>query len=149
MNYYEDQILEALRGADNDIRVAEDGASGIISKMSDRYPTCGSKIDWRRLVGVVEDRAWRLDLHSRQFQQFFHAVVSKFELPGEPIYLGDGLTDFSLHAPIRKFTELLRAIFEVPHHHYFVGQGLDWCMCFTMEGDMNFAFLRSHETMAS
>ena len=53
---------------------------------------------------------------------------------------GDGLTDFTLSGSIEGFEGLLGDFFEVPHHHYFLGGNLDWCMCFSMEGNMSFGF---------
>ena len=137
MNYYENVIAESM---DDAIARVRNGAPSVFSRISECYPLYGAKIDWRRLASCFEDRTSNLHRHPQRFEEFFHNVILRFRLEGDITYVGDGLTDFSLHGPIEKFDRLLGAIFDVPQHHYFLGRDLDWCMCFTMEGDMNFAF---------
>jgi hypothetical protein len=149
MNDYEVDIIKSMDAIGGDCIYIENGESEVFQKISEHYPAVGSKIDWNRFEGFVEEREWNLDLHGESFKRFFYEAVSRFGLTGDAIYVGDGLTDFSLYAPIDQFGLLLDAIFDVPHHHYFVSDDFSWCMCFTMEGDMNFAFCDPREAGAA
>jgi len=149
MNDYEADIIRSMDAIGGDCIYIENGESEVFQKISERYPAVGSKIDWRQLEGSIGEMEWNLDLHAESFKRFFHETVSRFGLSGDAIYAGDGLTDFSLHAPIEQFGPLLDAIFDVPHHHYFVRADYGWCMCFTMEGDMSFAFCDPREAGAA
>lgn len=140
MNYYEQEIINALAAGKGNVVCAEGGADEVFTRVMERYPVHGSKIDWSRVEGSVEEQEWNLDLHSQSFEQFFRDAVSRFGLSGEVVYVGDGLTDFALSGSIEGFEGLLGDIFEVPHHHYFLGSDIDWCMCFSMEGGMSFGF---------
>lgn len=140
MNYYEEEILNALEGVESDVVCVEGGADEIFSRMLERYPVSGSKIDWARVEGSVEEVESNLDLQSQRFERFFRDVISRFGLKGEVVYVGDSLTDFSLCGSSDGFGGLVGAIFEVPQHHYFLGRDLGWCMCFSMEGCMSFGF---------
>jgi hypothetical protein len=140
MNAYEIDLIEAL--SDNSDRVTwrHDGASKIFEKISETHPVVGSKIDWSRLASHTCAKVWDLQQHALEFSKFFVRTSQAFPLGSEVIYAGDGLTDFSVHAPIHVIKDRLASIFSIPQHHYFLGADLPWCMCFTMEGDMDFAF---------
>jgi len=144
MNYYEQEIINALAAGKGNVVCTAGGADEVFTRVMERYPVHGSKIDWARVEGSVEEQEWNLDLHSQSFERFFRYAVSRFGLSGEVVYVGDDLTDFALSGSIEAFEGLLGAIFEVPHHHYFLGDDLDWCMCFSMEGSMSFGFSQGY-----
>jgi len=140
MNAYEIDLIEALNDNRGRVTWRHDGASKIFEEISGMYPVAGSKIDWSRLASHTGAKVRDLQQRTLEFSKFFLQTNHAAPLGSEVIYIGDGLTDFSLHAPIDFIKHRLTPIFSVPQHHYFLGTGLSWCMCFTMEGDMDFAF---------
>ena len=142
MNAYEIELIEALSDNSGVVTWSHGGATKIFNEILETYPVVGSKIDWSRLANHPEAKVSDLHLHALEFSKFFLRTSRSFSLGGGVTYVGEGLTDFSLHAPIGFIKHRLAAIFSVPQHHYFLGTGLSWCMCFTMEGDMDFAFIK-------
>lgn len=142
MNAYEVDLIEALNDNNGRVTWRHNGASKTFEEISRTYPVVGSKIDWSRLASHTGAKVWDLQQHALEFSKFFVRTSQAFPLGSELIYAGDGLTDFSVHAPIDVIKHRLALIFSVPQHHYFLGVDLSWCMCFTMEGDMDFALLQ-------
>ena len=140
MNAYDIDLIKALNDNSGRVTWRHGGAAKIFDEILETYPVVGSKIDWSRLANHSEAKVPALHLHVIEFSKFFLRMSRSFSSEGDIIYVGEGLTDFSLHAPIDVIKHRLAPIFSVPQNHYFLGIGLPWCMCFTMEGDMDFAF---------
>jgi hypothetical protein len=102
------------------------------------YPTVGSKIDWKRVPGAIEDFEEDQSRHFVRFIEFFDEMRARFCLDGQVLYVGDSATDFVLAGSMDAMRRVLAVLVEVPQHHYFVGPNGSWCMCMTMEGDMGF-----------
>lgn len=138
-NYFEAELLDEL---------SEDIASGNIhvltsadehfAALSARYPICGSKIAWSRIVGSIERSERRDDFEFDAFVDFFNEMIALNGLNGAVIYIGDGLINFALDSSIEIFSKKLKEIFSIPQHHYFLAPDYSWCMVFSMEGDMSY-----------
>ncbi|MGJ5176510.1 hypothetical protein ACQR16_31080 [Bradyrhizobium oligotrophicum] len=139
MSTYEDDLRQALTGELAAGAIRELADSGVVfGEISKRFPVNGSKIDWTRVAGAIEQCESDPLLQHDQFVRFFDSVRSSFSLDGPAIYVGDGATSFGLFGSLESFRKVLPAILDIPQHHYFVGPGYSWCLSLTMEGDMAF-----------
>jgi hypothetical protein len=140
-NFYESEIRDHFKRLFDSGELRSIGGSlEIFQKIAGVYPVVGSKIDWNRVprsVGCAESRD---DFQIERFVGFFNEVIAKFSLSGGVIYVGDGLTDFALIGDISVIQKILPKLIEIPQHHYIVDYGCSWCICLTMEGDMDFGF---------
>jgi hypothetical protein len=139
VNAYELDIRRALDVEfDSEHLIAIGAAMEIYSLLNEAYPSGGSKIDWERVpssVRCIEDDG--LEAADR-FLKFFDEMCSRFKLSGPVIYVGDSLTTFALAGSIETIRRISPVLIEVPQHHYFVGPNASWCICLTMEGDLDF-----------
>ncbi|WP_322026160.1 hypothetical protein [Burkholderia sp. BCC1977] len=138
-NFYESELRENLKELfdSGELRVIGN-SSEIFKKLADVYPAAGSKIDWNRVPGSVGRVEVKDDLQAERFADFFDEMAAEFALSGDVIYVGDSSTDFALEGAITTIRKILPELLSVPQHHYIVGLGCSWCMCLTMEGDMDF-----------
>ncbi|WP_428989917.1 hypothetical protein [Methylocapsa aurea] len=144
-NFYEDEVRKALQAAMASNRLREmDDSSPFFAQLMTAYPATGSKIDWNRVPDSIERSEEDQALHVEQFIAFFDEMVRRVGLAGDVVYVGDSATDFALAGPIENMREALPDLLTVPQHHYLIGPGSSWCMCFTMEGDMGFGFHPSY-----
>ncbi|TKC89447.1 hypothetical protein FAZ69_10950 [Trinickia terrae] len=142
-NFYESELREALKEFFNSggLRVIGE-SSAVFKKLAGVYPAGGSKIDWTRVPGSVGRVEEQDDLQAEKFAEFFDEMAAKFALSGDVIYVGDSATDFALGGSIATIRKILPELLSVPQHHYIVGPGCSWCICLTMEGDMDFGLAR-------
>ena len=143
MNFYEEELkqvlnLEILAG---NVLV---GANCIekFTKLSSLCPFIGSQIDWSAFPEAIESHESRSDFQVGAFSDFFCKIIARHNLGGDLIYMGDGVTDFTLEAEKTIFLKYLNDIFSIPQHHYFLAKDFSWCMVFSFEGDMSFAFIK-------
>jgi len=139
MSAYEGEIRQVLKVEIDAGRLKEAGAAyDVFELLKNTYPVSGSKIDWKRVPGAIEDcEAGDAEERSR-FVEFFDEMCARFGLNGLVLYVGDGLLEFALAASIVDMRQALPVLLEIPQHHYFVGPNASWCMCMTMEGDIAF-----------
>ncbi|WP_024513228.1 hypothetical protein [Bradyrhizobium sp. ARR65] len=140
MSTYEQDIRRALKaelgsGCLREIGPAED----IFDLLRKAYPLSGSKIDWRLVPGAVECTAGDGLKQISRFLRFFDEMCSRFELSGPVIYVGDSATEFALAGSLETMRRVSSVLIEIPQHHYFVGPNASWCICLTMENDLDFA----------
>ena len=145
-NFYEDELRKVLHAAMASGLIREVGESSpFFDELAKAYPALGSKIDWSRVPGAVgrneEDNAQQIG----QFISFFDAVVQNAKLVGDVVYVGDSGTDFAFAGSIESMREALPELLAIPQHHYLIGPACSWCMCFTMEGYMDFGFHPLHK----
>ncbi len=144
MSTYEQDIRRALKeeldsGCLTDIGLA-DAIFGLLRKT---YPSNGSKIDWIRVPGAVGCTAENGLEQTSRFTKFFDEMCRRFELTGPVIYVGDSATEFALAGSLATIRRVSPVLIEIPQHHYFVGPNASWCMCLTMEDELDFAKLSS------
>jgi hypothetical protein len=138
---YEDDIRKALKIEFDLGYLTEVGpAKDIFDLLMKAYPFSGSKIDWKRVPGAVECFAGETSNtnKSAKFTTFFNEVCDRFALIGPVVYIGDSATGFALAGSVETIRRVLSILIETPQHHFFVGPNASWCICFTMEGDMDF-----------
>jgi len=98
------------------------------------FPISGSKIEWIKLP----KRATKSAERDPDFVSFFGEIASEYQLFGDVIYIGDSLTDFALKLNINTMADAIPFLIEIPQHHYFIDLEYRWCICLSMEGDMDF-----------
>ncbi|WFU22087.1 hypothetical protein QA649_28835 [Bradyrhizobium sp. CB1717] len=140
MSTYEQDIRRALKdeldsGCLTEIGLADD----IFGLLRKAYPSSGSKIDWRRVPGAIECTDRDGSEQTARFLGFFDEMCGRFELSGPVIYVGDSATEFALAGSLETIRRVSPVLIEVPQHHYFVGPNASWCICLTMENDLDFA----------
>lgn len=146
LGYHDELVATELRAyfADGRISRVPDGSS-IVDRISVTFPFAGSKIDWPALEdsrGAYEPS----DKQAERFAAFFAENIARFGLAGSVLYVGDNRTEMVLKADLGIFAQVLDVLFSVPQHHYFVPPGCEWCMCFTMEGAMDFGRRQPNRT---
>lgn len=140
MSTYEQDIRTALKNELDAGYLAEVGsAEDIFSLLMKVYPVSGSKIDWGRIPGAIKCNAGDEPEQVTRFLKFFDEMTSRFALSGPVIYVGDSATDFALAGSLETMRRASPVLIEVPQHHYFVGPNGCWCICFSMEDDLDFA----------
>jgi hypothetical protein len=118
------------------LRVLPDTAA-ILAELAEHYPFTGSRIAWSNVPGAIERPG---ENEGSACVAFFDEMTARFKLQGEVTYVGDSLTEFGVQGSIEAIREVLSPLISIPHHHYFIGAHLQWCMSFTFEGDMAFGF---------
>jgi len=129
MSAYEGEIRQALKVEIDAGVLKEAGAAyDVFELLKNTYPVSGSKIDWKRVPGAIEDcEAGDAEERSR-FVEFFDEMCARFGLNGLVLYVGDGLLEFALAASIVDMWQALPVLLEIPQHHYFVGPNAS-CAC--------------------
>jgi hypothetical protein len=136
---YEQDIRRALKDELDSGRLTEIGpADDIFGLLRKAYPSSGSKIDWRRVPGAIECTAGDGSEQTTRFLRFFDEMCCRFELSGPVIYVGDSATEFALAGSLETLRRISPVLIEVPQHHYFVGPNASWCICLTMENNLDF-----------
>src|SRR5262245_52056590 len=138
-NAYEAELRQALAEAFVSGAIRDTSTSGpVFLKLSQAFPTLGSKIDWAAVPASVERRIDSRRDEAVQCIQFFDEMRRRFALTGEIAYVGDALTDIALLGSFEAIRAALPSILSIPQHHDLVGPDTAWCLSFTMEGDMAF-----------
>ena len=101
-------------------------------------PSAGSKIDWPRLTD--SHRHWfassREDL-SAVLDEFLAALPALDQVD----HGGDSLSPFEVRIKGEDMATVSAALLSIPEHHYFVAADRSWIAAFTIEGDVDLAFL--------
>jgi hypothetical protein len=136
---YEEEIRQALKVELDSGCLKEVGPTEhIFGLLIKAYPFRGSKIDWKRVPGTIGCTTGDRSNQSARFAAFFDEMCSRFRLNGPVVYIGDSATDFALAGSIKTMRRVLSVLIDTPQHHYLVGPNASWCICLTMEGDIDF-----------
>jgi len=100
------------------------------------FPLSGSKINWAQVPGARQTK--EAGASPKECIDFWEHVAYEERLSGLVTYACVGEVSFSVQVLVPNVTALLRAILEIPQHHYLLGFGGARCLCFTMEGDVDF-----------
>jgi hypothetical protein len=139
VNGYDDDIRLALKAEFDVGQLLEAGpADDVFSMLAKVYPISGSKIDWTRVPDALEESEREHAFQLARFAAFFDEMCVRFGLKGGVLYVGDNAPEFAIAGTIDAMRRALPILLEIPQHHYFVGPSASWCMCLTMEGDMDF-----------
>lgn len=137
--FYEKQLRQALAP------MLTAGRAAIVERMADTFallgrsfPLSGSKIDWTEVPGAQGIAVTDHRLLADAGVEFWQRIAQTERLSGMATYVCDGGVGFSVEASVPDVSEMLRHILEIPQHHYLIGAGAAWCLCFTMEGDVDF-----------
>ena len=132
MTTYDEMLESALSGIDH----RKEDPSRVFAEIERRFPVQHSKIEWQRVPGAVS----RPDGHLPGAPvRFFREAISTSGL-ASLAYVGDGLTSTSVVAAPADFLAVIESMLDIPQHHYFFDMQSGFCISFTMEGDMHYAF---------
>lgn len=110
----------------------------VLDWLSREVPFIGSKIDWHRLSD--SRRHW-----SASSANVLTVVSAEFlaALPAldQVDHVGDSLSPFEVRIEGAQLASTIPALLSIPEHHYFVAVDRSWIAAFTMEGDIDLAFL--------
>ena len=136
--FYEAELLKAVRPAlaSGSLQVDHD-AAGAFNTLSQRFPTVGSRIDWSRIKPLVSDRVSSPESYLVDALAFAERVVGEQALSGQSTYLSDGDIGFCLHGDLKEMIKYLGPLLETAGHNYLVSKGGNWCIAFSMEGDLD------------
>jgi hypothetical protein len=139
MTYHEEEIRAALQSpiAAGVIEIAGDDSS-VVRRLEEAFPFVGSRVSWDALPGHLAARETRPD-HA-DFRKFFEARRSELGGDRTAYYLSDNLLDCTLRGSLFSFERHMDAILSIPAHHYFIANDFRWCIAYTMEGDIDFAW---------
>lgn len=104
------------------------------------FPFAGSKIDWEKVPGSIEEEAG-YETFVRDCLGFFQRAVSNNDISQDDsvLVMGDNqMNNLAVATAIGTLEQILEDLLDIPQHTYIVAQNGDWCMTFTMEGDMTF-----------
>jgi len=140
--YFDDELIYGLEQyiASGEVSIVKD-VDYYVDRVNSRLPIKNRKLDWGvsfLAAGLEGDRRKR----ASAFSAFFQEVKLKYELNGNVFYMGDGATDIVVAGSIDVFVKVLDCFVSIPQHHYFLAKDYSWFICFSMEGDMGFDFLR-------
>jgi hypothetical protein len=109
----------------------------VFAWLNREVPHIGSKIDWTRFA---RSRHWFVSSAEE-----LPAVVDEFlaALPAVDHidHGGDALSPFDVRIGGAEFASVVPALLAIPEHHYFVATDRSWVAAFSMEGDVDLAFL--------
>lgn len=139
MSYY-DEIIE-------DLFVSEinNASMTVFSKdnrtffqcLQEKFPYGSSKINWGKTKGYKYlSSVSKKNKDILAYENFFNENILDFVF----LYSGDGEIDCVFKGTKDAFRHKLNDLLEIPQHHYFVALDYSWCLCFTFEGDADFAF---------
>lgn len=138
MGTYQDDLMLALK-VDLEAGLLRDigNSATPFSRLKERFPVSGSKIDWSKVPGALVE-----DLNAADVASRMRAIHRHFKLSSETIYAGDSLTDSAIAGPFDTFVASLPLLLDIPQHHYFMGTDAAWCFVITMECDFCFGLSR-------
>jgi len=140
--YFDEELISELEQyvASGEVSIVSD-IDDYVDGINSRLPIKNRKLDWGAnflATGLEVDRRKK----ASAFSVFFQEVKLKYELNGNIFYMGDGATDIVVAGNIDVFVKVLDCFVSIPQHHYFLAEDYSWFICFSMEGDMGFDFLR-------
>lgn len=117
--------------------------------LGNNYPIGVNRIDWRgvreylafdvfpidKSVTTGNDKEQLLYKHRNMLLKLF--VSNNIKSKDCVVWTGDS-TDVSLHMTIETLLELYPLLFSWPQHHYVLPSTGEWCLNYTMEGQLFF-----------
>lgn len=136
-NYWEYLLLRALAASleTEELRVTRDDGP-LFQKLQERFAVVGTKINWCSVPGAVSCKAGHDELTDRL--QFFREHALPYGAETQAYYLSDSALDFAVTGNLGALERHMLHFLENPEHHYFTPEDFQWCIAFTMEGDMHF-----------
>lgn len=135
MNTYDEKIVRYLNNdlGNLNFRLIYN-SDYLFSELMTYYPVLGSKIDWSKVEGAIEEKL------PSDGVDFFNRMKERFSLEGIATYVGDGVTEIAVESCVDCMAKILSGVIDIPQHHYVIGRNYSWCICITMEGDVDFGF---------
>ncbi|MGY1447581.1 hypothetical protein [Pseudomonas gessardii] len=141
--YFDGELISELEQyiASGEVAIV-DNIDCYVDGINSRLPIKNRKLDWSAsflAAGLEVDRRKK----ASAFSVFFQEVKLRYGLEGKVFYIGDGATDIVVLGDIDIFVKVLDYFVTIPQHHYFLAEDYSWFICFSIEGDMGFDFLKN------
>ncbi len=137
---FQDELLEELADLINKGQISfVNSSDNFFFQLTEEYPIYGSKINWNEVPEAIIETTNDLNDVSN-CTRFFKKIVQMKKLSGKIIYANDSAIECALIMSVEVLANCIHKILEFPDHHYIINSGYNWCMTFTMEGDMIFGF---------
>lgn len=139
MSFHQLELLAALSSpiAAGIVKVVDSDRS-IVQGIERAFRFEGSRIRWDLARGHISTHEAEHD--SIVFHEFFKDRCRELGNGQTAIYLNDDLIECALSASLFVFQRHLNGIISIPAHHYFVAEDFEWCIAYTMEGDIDFGW---------
>ncbi len=143
----EEELLEELQrklsSAGSQLEVQPSSAEYFVV-LQERFPVYGSKIDWESVPGARIESIDTADSENyfERAEIFANEVwnAEGIDCERSVVVIGDSAMDVALKMPLHALRSCLRRILAMPQHSYVLASDASWCMSFTMEGDVSFAY---------
>jgi hypothetical protein len=141
MNYHESELRKELsrQGISSQNLFVKD-SQFFFTELNKYFPSDGSKISWQGLHQRISEQVHQLDGDQRKVASvaFVSRVIQLLGKDTEIFYAGDSATEFLIRCPATDLLKIVPYLFDIPQHHYFSNRNFTWCMCISMEGDLDF-----------
>lgn len=140
MNWFESELRKDIASEIEAGTIAiEPNSDWVFIQLQERFPIGYGRIDWKSVPNSVEQYKYEPEQKKDAFFQFFEHISGRYELVGDVIYVGENI-DIGLRGEIVSLNKILPQVFEFNQHHFITDCLSDWCMSFSMEGEMGFGF---------
>jgi hypothetical protein len=117
--------------------IVEAALNACIRLINERFPFVGSKIDWTSVSGSIVEKLSSTD-EILQCKAFMSSCLRGMDGKSPVVVVGDGLMNFQIETTISGIAYCLDDVLGLPQHTYITSPLCEWCLVFTMEGDMCF-----------
>ena len=109
--------------------------SVVFEWLEGHLPVGQSKINWTDVQG--RHAHWRVDDDEQLGAMAIHEVCKRIQ-PGSMVeHVGDGLSPVSVRFGEVDAFAVVKALLEIPEHHYFLAADRSWLVVVTTEGDLD------------
>lgn len=119
------------------LRTGADDA--VVNSINERFPFIGSKIDWGAIPGSIVKRLSSTD-EMAECISFMADCLKGMEKASPVVIIGDGVMQFKIETNLSNIECCFYDVLELPQHTYITTPLCEWCLVFTMEGDMCFGY---------
>lgn len=143
----DEHVLAVVEGVP-DVRQVNDSRP-FFDLLEKRYPIGLNRIAWEKHSGTARDEVFTGDESQKSSDEVRDALSARQQMVREwfdsaqvPMeasvtWFGDN-TDLALEMPVARLLELFPGLFSFPQHGYALGENGDWCLNYTMEGELFF-----------
>jgi hypothetical protein len=135
-----DELLASIKPLVRDGAIELIEAEDLYIDLIERnFPFVGSKIDWVQVPGaiIISARAQFFVSDCLEFLQE-QLTANNISPSASVAVVGDSAMDFAIATKAQYLPALMANVFDLPQHTYVVATSGEWCMAFTMEGEVAF-----------
>ena len=110
----------------------------VFAWLNREVPSIGSKVDWTRFT--ASRRHWFVS-SAEELSAVVHEFLAALPAADHIDHGGDALSPFDVRIGGAEFASVIPVLLAIPEHHYFLATNRSWVAAFSMEGDVDLAFL--------